>query len=74
MSDIYTPTILHGSNQQGARFGSSIVIGGDLDQNGYDDVIIGAPYENLSQKSSGAVYVYYVTSAGLSENSKQVRL
>ena len=68
----YQPTVLSGSNAQSARFGSSIVFGGDLDQNGFYDVIIGAPLEETSADSSGVIYVYYGSSKGLSEERKQV--
>jgi len=71
MTSDYSPTILVGSNNGPARFGSSVVVG-DLDQNGYVDVIVGAPYEELTSDSSGAIYIYYVTDQGLSEIRKQV--
>ena len=72
MADDYSPSVLIGSNAGPARFGSSVVIGGDLDQNGFDDLIVGAPYEELNPRSSGAIYIYYVTENGFSEDRKQV--
>ena len=72
MSGNYSPTVLKGSNAHFARFGYSVVIGGDLDQNGFSDVVVGAPYEEAISSSIGAVYVYYVTNNGLSEDRKQV--
>ena len=73
MSGNYTPTILNGSGANSARFGSTVVIGGDLDQNGYDDIIIGAPYEKGSPpQNSGAIYIYYVTKDGVSDKRIQV--
>ena len=68
----YTPIILKGSNADSARFGYTVVIGGDFDQNGFNDVVVGAPYEERNSGSSGAVYIYYVTENGLSEERKQV--
>ena len=68
----YQPTVLSGSNAQSARFGSSVAVGGDLDQNGYHDVIVGAPLEETSADSSGVIYVYYGSMKGLSEERKQV--
>ena len=68
----YSPTILSGLNTNAARFGFSVVVAGDLDRNNYDDIIVGAPYENLSPDSSGAIYIYYNSATGLSENRKQV--
>lgn len=44
-----------GSNVPGARFGSSIAVLGDVNMDGYQDVAIGAPYEN----DRGAVYIYH---------------
>ncbi|XP_014607797.1 PREDICTED: integrin alpha-8-like [Polistes canadensis] len=38
----------------GGRFGSSITCLGDIDYDGYNDIIIGAPYEG----NSGAIYLY----------------
>ncbi|KAI4497467.1 hypothetical protein M0802_007478 [Mischocyttarus mexicanus] len=38
----------------GGRFGSSITCLGDIDHDGYNDIIIGAPYE----ENSGAIYLY----------------
>ena len=68
----YQPTILFGSNAQSARFGSSVAVGEDLDQNGFHDLIIGAPLEQTSADSSGVIYVYYGSVKGLSEERKQV--
>lgn len=63
--------MLQGTNTAGARFGMSIVSPGDIDQNGYDDVLIGAPAEDNVR---GAVYVYFVTSMGIRESYYQVKL
>lgn len=54
----------------------SIVNAGDLDSNGYNDVIIGAPNEKLSDTdvASGAIYVYYSSQAGLDFHRFQVRI
>eukprot|EP00057_Strongylocentrotus_purpuratus_P008777 XP_011663251.1 PREDICTED: integrin alpha-9 isoform X1 [Strongylocentrotus purpuratus] len=46
---------LMGSNSVGARFGTVIESVGDLNGDGYEDVAIGAPYEDYSR---GAVYIY----------------
>ncbi|XP_041477996.1 integrin alpha-9-like isoform X2 [Lytechinus variegatus] len=46
---------LMGSNSIGARFGSVIESVGDLNADGYEDVAIGAPYEDNNR---GAVYIY----------------
>ncbi|KAJ2950275.1 hypothetical protein O0L34_g11638 [Tuta absoluta] len=51
-----------GSEASGARFGSAIAALGDIDRDGYNDVAIGAPYEN---DGVGAVYIYRGSADGL---------
>lgn len=65
-----------GSGINGARFGMSIINAGDLDGNGYNDVIIGAPNEKLSDTdiASGAIYVYYSSQTGLDSLRFQVSI
>ncbi|XP_035213164.1 integrin alpha-4-like [Stegodyphus dumicola] len=52
---------LFGDNKPSARFGSAIANVGDLNQDGYNDVAIGAPYED----KNGAVYIYHGSSVGI---------
>ena len=49
-----------------SRFGFSIASGGDLNNDGYNDVVIGAPYDD----GGGKVYVYMGSKKGLNSNSK----
>ncbi|CAK8675177.1 unnamed protein product [Clavelina lepadiformis] len=65
------PVVLRGSNANEARFGMSVVRAGDIDLNGYEDVIVGAPLEELATGGSGAVYLYLGSEKGLSETNKQ---
>jgi len=51
-----------------ANFGSAIVSPGDLNLDGYNDVVIGAPYENDFR---GAVYVYMGSATGLATKYTQ---
>ncbi|XP_071966178.1 integrin alpha-9-like [Antedon mediterranea] len=53
---------LSGSNAMNARFGTVIENIGDLNQDRYDDVAIGAPYED---DNSGAVYIYSTSYSGI---------
>nr|CAB3257224.1 integrin alpha-2-like [Phallusia mammillata] len=73
---MYKPLILYGSATSGSRFGSTIEIAGDLDNNGYKDIIVGAPLEgplsgDSTSQNSGAVYVYYLSSDGISDLHRQ---
>ncbi|XP_072028771.1 integrin alpha-9-like isoform X2 [Amphiura filiformis] len=60
--------MLSGSNQQGARFGSTIENAGDLNRDRYMDVVVGAPYED---EMSGAVYIYHGSPYGLQTHHVQ---
>ncbi|XP_078488825.1 integrin alpha-2-like [Ciona intestinalis] len=71
LNETYQPAMLSGTKASGARFGMSISSAGDLDQNGYNDIIIGAPYEESTSTSSGVVYVYYNSQLGLNEINRQ---
>ncbi|XP_012553768.1 integrin alpha-8 isoform X1 [Hydra vulgaris] len=53
---------------QGARFGSSIGKVGDLNNDGYQDIAIGAPMDGADNR--GAVYIYNGGSQGISNSGK----
>ncbi len=56
------------SNQANAFFGYSVSTAGDVNGDGYSDVIVGAPgYEN-GQVTDGAVFIYLGSATGLSVN------
>ncbi|XP_028992616.1 integrin alpha-4 [Betta splendens] len=59
---------LSGSNAYAARFGETIVDLGDLDDDGYHDVAVGAPQED---ELKGAVYIYNGRNGGISSNPSQ---
>ncbi|XP_053564244.1 integrin alpha-5 [Bombina bombina] len=61
--------VLTGKEEYG-RFGSSIATLGDLDQDGYNDIVIGAPFEGPDRR--GAVYIFNGQSGGLNAKASQV--
>ncbi|KAL4222565.1 integrin [Mactra antiquata] len=56
------PEVLNGSMSNQARFGSSIADIGDINKDTYNDIAVGAPYENDGE---GVVYIYNGYSGGL---------
>ena len=56
------------SNQANARFGFSVAGAGDVNGDGYADVVIGAYYYDGGQTDEGAAFVYHGSAAGLGDN------
>lgn len=46
------------------RFGTSIANIGDIDGNGYDDIAVGAPFQNHSTTDNGSVYIILLEELG----------
>jgi len=56
------PDLLLETNEAGAAFGTSVSGAGDVNGDGYADVIVGAPGRNLT---GGGVYIFYGAATGL---------
>ena len=54
------------ANQAGASFGVSVASAGDVNGDGYSDIIIGAPYYDDGFTDEGRAFVYYGSITGLS--------
>ncbi|NLG27680.1 MAG: hypothetical protein GX557_07190, partial [Chloroflexi bacterium] len=49
-----------------ANYGSAVALAGDVNGDGYADVIVGAPYLDGASPGAGAFYVYHGSAGGLS--------
>ncbi|MCI0347680.1 MAG: integrin alpha, partial [Chloroflexi bacterium] len=54
------------SDQANAQFGSAVAGAGDLNGDGYDDVLVGAPLFDNGQTNEGRAYAYAGSPSGLS--------
>lgn len=61
-------SILEDADQTGARFGWSVSSAGDVNGDGYSDVIIGAPLYDDSFVNEGKAFIYHGSASGLSAN------
>jgi hypothetical protein len=48
-----------------ARFGTAVASAGDVNQDGYADIIVGAPFYDIGSGATGAVFVYYGSPSGV---------
>jgi hypothetical protein len=64
-----TPSWTAESNQASAYFGFSVGTAGDVNGDGYADVIVGAPYHDNGQSNEGRAYVYPGSISGLAAAS-----
>jgi len=62
-----TPNWMAEGNQQSAFLGNSVAGAGDVNGDGYDDVIVGAPYESNGPSLEGQAFVYEGSPSGLSQ-------
>lgn len=64
-----TPHFQHEANQTNALFGNQCADAGDVNADGFDDVIIGSREYTNGETSEGRVYVYFGSATGMSESS-----
>jgi hypothetical protein len=57
------------SDQSNARFGSSVGTSGDVNGDGYSDVIVGAEWYGNGQLREGRVFAYHGAASGLSASA-----
>ncbi|HET90443.1 MAG TPA: hypothetical protein ENN99_06870 [Chloroflexi bacterium] len=61
-----TPTlILHPTDQADARFGAAVASAGDVNGDGFDDLIVTAPGYDAEATNEGAAFVFYGGPSGL---------
>lgn len=54
-----TPSIVSGSSVSAALLGAAVSSAGDIDGNGLDDIVVGAPHYDGGQVNEGAIFVSY---------------
>jgi hypothetical protein len=67
-----SPTTLDINQSASGGFGSSVASAGDTNGDGYDDVIVGAPFYFNGDDARGTAYVFDGSANGISENPVQV--
>lgn len=56
------------SNQSNAKFGTSVAKAGDVNGDGFNDVIVGAPYYNYGYSNEGAAFLFLGSVSGLANS------
>jgi hypothetical protein len=56
-------------NQASAEFGTSVSSAGDVNGDGYSDVIVGAPYYDNGQTDEGGAFIYHGSASGISSTA-----
>ncbi|MBL0055232.1 MAG: FG-GAP repeat protein [Chitinophagaceae bacterium] len=61
-----TPALMVESNQASWQMGYSVSSAGDVNGDGYGDILVGAPFYSNGQSSEGACFIYLGSATGLS--------
>ncbi|MCK5015938.1 MAG: FG-GAP repeat protein [Candidatus Peribacteraceae bacterium] len=64
---LYADQVIYGDNSQ-SRFGHSLHSCGDVNGDGYGDIIVGAPFYDNGQENEGRAYIYLGSENGLYTN------
>ncbi len=61
----YTPDWIGESDLGGTAYGASVASAGDVNGDGYADVIVGTPHYSNGQNIEGRAYLYYGSKSGV---------
>ena len=56
------------SNQVGANFGKSVACAGDVNKDGYSDILVGAPNYDNGQNNEGRAFLFLGTNMGMTQS------
>src|SRR5688572_22084747 len=62
---VTSPAWIAEGNQIGANFGTTVATAGDVNGDGYSDVIVGADLYDNVEFNEGAAFLYYGTPGGV---------
>lgn len=60
-----SPVLVLSPPVSGADYGTAVATAGDLNGDGYSDLVIGAPFSNNGQTNEGVVHVHYGSNTGI---------
>jgi FG-GAP repeat len=60
-----TPAWSHASTQDYSQYGESVAFAGDVNHDGFDDVLVGAPGYSEGEPFEGLAFLYYGSPGGL---------
>lgn len=67
-----TPAVIIESNQAQAAFGVSVACAGDVNNDGYSDIIVGAQTYDNGQNDEGAAFIYHGSATGINSTAAVV--